>query len=65
MFGRAANCSSVSEALVSDKQLMFRYVAQHGPIFFAVRFSLSSLNMATDLHVPLLLLCETVGSGTS
>lgn len=34
MFGKAANCSSVSEALVSDKQLMFRYVAQHGPIFF-------------------------------
>lgn len=51
--------------LVTDKELMFRYVAQHGPIFFAVLFSLSSLNIGMDLHVPLLLLSETVGSGSS
>lgn len=40
VFGKAAkktpknNCSSISEELVSDKELMFRYVAQHGPVFF-------------------------------
>lgn len=64
MFGKAANRSSISEELISDKQLMFRCVAQHGPIFLAVFFSLSSPNMTMDLHVPLLLLSETVGSGS-